>query len=487
MSWQTNKGEIMEVQYCDPYGDSTILVYANQDLYHEDFFLRKNKPILLNSAMRHGIRRMSPIIHYVRLPLALWEAQKAITIKKTGIVIEEYNQPDGSDMMPFIEFVKANLGNDLVGAEIGVLSGGHAELLLKQLPIKTLHLIDPYTSNKEYVAAWPTMHADLVQAEKEAKSRLSRYSDRIVWVREKAVDAVAGFADNYFNFLYFDGDKKYANFDTELKLYTPKAKVGGVVGGHDYTNTYSDGRGPVNEVKTVVDNHALFMQLAHCYHSMPYLQWWWYNPPERMDMSDKHVIIRCCARGGSWHMMLLLHKAGIRVGHEAAGRDGAVGYNQAFPTHPWAQQAIKMAYGREIVKLFQVRHPIPAIKSMAAMFIRKDWPPLAAQDPIEHLLHLEDGENPILSAMKIYYHVNNTVFQDKDYIHLYHVEDLETEWPTIARLIGIPDVAMPVGEPQNSHKNWGGYPEITWDVLFDVDEEYGRLVLELAKDLGYEC
>ena len=121
---------------------------------------------------------------------------------------------------------------NLKGAEIGVWSGGHAQEMLDGLNIKKLYLVDPYISYQTADRTAPL--EEMVPVKKEAEERLSKYNDRIAWLIKTSAEGSKDFKDNSLDFVYIDGCHRYRFAFQDISLWTPKVKVGGLVGGHDW-------------------------------------------------------------------------------------------------------------------------------------------------------------------------------------------------------------------------------------------------------------
>ena len=124
-------------------------------------------------------------------------------------------------------------GENLIGAEIGVYKGEHAESLLENLSIKRLYLIDPYELYEEYEEGKSHYGVDqdsLEIAEEEARKRLENYSDRIVCVKKKSGEALENIPDK-LDFVYIDGNHQYESIKEDIKNYYPKIREGGIWGG----------------------------------------------------------------------------------------------------------------------------------------------------------------------------------------------------------------------------------------------------------------
>ena len=134
---------------------------------------------------------------------------------------------------------------DLIGAEIGVDRGLNALNMLENLDIKRLYLIDPYALYRNLVNIGCNITEEqCIKIEKEAHSRLEKYKDKIVWIKDLSENAFNKIPDE-LDFIYIDGNHRYEYTKRDLELYYPKIKDGGLVCCHDYD--YSDTAKAINE------------------------------------------------------------------------------------------------------------------------------------------------------------------------------------------------------------------------------------------------
>ena len=127
----------------------------------------------------------------------------------------------------------------LVGVEIGVQRAINSVKILKLLPVDKLYLVDPYaeytnddTNNKEVFTSMDFQ----VSIYQEAVNRIMRtgFKDKVRFVKKYSENAVKSIPDN-LDFVYIDGNHDYEFVMKDLRLYYPKVRVGGVIGGHDWT------------------------------------------------------------------------------------------------------------------------------------------------------------------------------------------------------------------------------------------------------------
>lgn len=136
---------------------------------------------------------------------------------------------------PMLEYIKKNYdGLPLMGCEIGVQHGINARDIMQNLNIEKLFLVDPYLPyidndgfiyNKNFLGVYFT-----------AKRNLRGYSNA-VFIRQKSKSAVKMFKDGVFDWIYIDGNHREAGLD--LRLWYPKVKPGGVIGGHDFNTVHN--------------------------------------------------------------------------------------------------------------------------------------------------------------------------------------------------------------------------------------------------------
>lgn len=112
-------------------------------------------------------------------------------------------------------FAKELFGErDIIGVEVGVDEGEHANRILLEWPdVKKLYLVDIVNN----------IH-DRFQAE----------GNRVEFIHMSSVEAAKKFEDNTFDFVYIDDDHSQKGASNSLSSWYPKIKVGGVIGGHDF-------------------------------------------------------------------------------------------------------------------------------------------------------------------------------------------------------------------------------------------------------------
>ena len=118
-----------------------------------------------------------------------------------------------------------------VGAEIGVFTGDFSDLILKICRPDQLHLIDLFLEGVKVLSPSKTgdryLRIDGRELEKTVRAKYENCKQVKVH-KGKSAEILAGFPDDYFDYIYIDGVKK------DLEICRQKVKPGGWILGHDY-------------------------------------------------------------------------------------------------------------------------------------------------------------------------------------------------------------------------------------------------------------
>jgi len=131
------------------------------------------------------------------------------------------------------EFVKARFNYPVKVAEVGVERGNNALDMLEHMSIDELYLIDHYAPYADYLGGLcPQDIQDKVY--QEMYKRVNAFLDKVVFITRDATLASTLFPDEFFDFVYIDGNHDYECVKSDIKTWLPKVKPGGVLGGHDF-------------------------------------------------------------------------------------------------------------------------------------------------------------------------------------------------------------------------------------------------------------
>lgn len=142
-----------------------------------------------------------------------------------------------------------------VGVEIGVAQGHSAKALLDH-GVRFLYLIDPWADYDDLLdrnppGAWEECYRTVVAC----------YPSRHAVLRMTSAEA-ARYVPGNLDFVWVDGNHRYEWVRSDLELYWPKLKPGGILCGHDYCDDY-----PTCGVKSAVEWFLVHVAGAHEWHT----------------------------------------------------------------------------------------------------------------------------------------------------------------------------------------------------------------------------
>jgi hypothetical protein len=127
--------------------------------------------------------------------------------------------------------------------EIGSYQGESTFLFASLGIFDEIHCIDPFTGYEE---ANDLFGNDWNKVKHEFDLN-TRYFDNIILHQDFSYNIYNKFQDDYFDFIYIDGNHEYEDVKKDLELYLPKCKY--IIAGHDYTDNWPS---VVDAVKLVV-------------------------------------------------------------------------------------------------------------------------------------------------------------------------------------------------------------------------------------------
>lgn len=131
------------------------------------------------------------------------------------------------------EFVKAKFNFPIMVAEIGVERGKNALDMLENMDIGKLYLIDDYLPYTDYLGGFcpPEIQEQVYQ---DMLGRINSYLNKTIVIRKSSLDSALLFPDNFFDFVYIDGNHNYESVKKDMTIWFPKIKKGGLMAGHDF-------------------------------------------------------------------------------------------------------------------------------------------------------------------------------------------------------------------------------------------------------------
>lgn len=176
-----------------------------------------------------------------------------------------------------------SLGLTGLGLEIGVAYGENAEFILEKWAGAGLFLVDPWKTwdEKDYIDG--SRNIDFDGAFDNCMSRLARFPSRTIAMRMVSDRALNCFPDNFFDFVYVDGNHHLPQVKKDVEQWYEKVKPGGIFGGHDYYDR--DTPEYRCEVKATVDVFIKDRQLQTRFHTTTSdkldFSWWIHKPEQK--------------------------------------------------------------------------------------------------------------------------------------------------------------------------------------------------------------
>jgi predicted O-methyltransferase YrrM len=136
-------------------------------------------------------------------------------------------RPPGSrGQLGLIELAKS-LPPMLRMVEVGSHIGESARIFLDNTTVEKIFCVDDWSGNNG----------------EEREAEFDKFCDtqpKITKVKLNSLAASEWFMPNVLDFVYIDADHSYGHIKQDIALWTPKVKVGGYIGGHDYTWKFKD-------------------------------------------------------------------------------------------------------------------------------------------------------------------------------------------------------------------------------------------------------
>lgn len=131
------------------------------------------------------------------------------------------------------KFVNKQRDFPIVVAEVGVEKGLNATEMLGKMNISRLYLIDPYPEYTDCSTGYVSKQVNQ-DTYRMMFNNVQNWLDKITLVHQTSQFAATLFPDEFFDFVYIDGNHDYEPVRTDIAAWWPKVKVGGIIGGHDY-------------------------------------------------------------------------------------------------------------------------------------------------------------------------------------------------------------------------------------------------------------
>lgn len=119
--------------------------------------------------------------------------------------------------------------------EVGSYAGESTEIFAQRF--KSVIAIDPFLNDYDENDI-TCQYMDLNRVYDVFMARMEKYSN-VTLIKKLSDEAHLELKDDSFDFVYIDGLHTYEQVKADIKNYSPKIKVGGFIGGHDYHPNWS--------------------------------------------------------------------------------------------------------------------------------------------------------------------------------------------------------------------------------------------------------
>ncbi len=136
----------------------------------------------------------------------------------------------------WIEFIRAIDARQMV--EVGVYQGDFAEVVLQRCDsVAKYYMVDPWKHLDDWNKPSNQDDAKFEDFFRITKAKTDFAASRRVILRGKTTDVIDEIGDREVDFAYIDGDHTLKGIAIDLVRVFPKVKVGGYIGGDDFTPT----------------------------------------------------------------------------------------------------------------------------------------------------------------------------------------------------------------------------------------------------------
>lgn len=168
-------------------------------------------------------------------------------------------------------------GREVLAAEVGVYEAVNARIMLSFCPNIRLYLVDDYENLVVYTGGKVQSKEFRDCIKNIAELNVAMYNGKKIWNMKKSTVAALDYPDNFFDYVYIDGDHLYEEVKKDIYAWYSKVRPGGILGGHDVNMV---------EVHTAVAEFIVERQLPNETWGMdlnktPYSDWWIYKQGDK--------------------------------------------------------------------------------------------------------------------------------------------------------------------------------------------------------------
>ncbi len=128
----------------------------------------------------------------------------------------------------FKKMLESHPEGEIIGVEIGVYEGINSKFMLLACPRLKLCLIDNWENLTIYTGGPVQDKAFSGVIKNLAELNLNEFGDRAIFAYQNSSEGVKQFPDNFFDYVYIDGDHEHESALKDMRLWFPKVKKGGI-------------------------------------------------------------------------------------------------------------------------------------------------------------------------------------------------------------------------------------------------------------------
>ena len=135
------------------------------------------------------------------------------------------------------KFLLKMMPKNAMCAEIGVFKGGFSNQILQVTKPKKLHLIDLWDPKSNKIIL-ESSHENNIEEDwndiYELVIKKFNNNKNVLIHKGNSEDILKSFNDNFFDWIYIDGDHSYKGVKIDLELSYKKVRINGFISGDDY-------------------------------------------------------------------------------------------------------------------------------------------------------------------------------------------------------------------------------------------------------------
>jgi len=118
-----------------------------------------------------------------------------------------------------------------IGVEVGVAEGNHAFQMWYKLKPSHIYLVDTWDNS---INIEPFGSQEILSGLYDITKKRFERNENVSIIKKSSSDASECFDDGVLDWVYLDAGHDYDSLYTDLQLWAPKIKDGGLILGHDY-------------------------------------------------------------------------------------------------------------------------------------------------------------------------------------------------------------------------------------------------------------